>query len=1636
MISDIVEWQDRAKFMAEAHQQISQRLQGQVPEDLQQFIELFFHQYPINEFNGRAWQDVFGCVYGLWQFIQKHDKRTAKIKVFNPDLEEDAWLSSHTVVAVLQQDMPFLVDSIRMEFNRRNIAVHTVKSTLVKIQRDSKHQIKNISFPNTDSNKAAIKEALLFFEIDLHTDEKELKDIRSSLQDIIRQVETVVHSYADLSRQVSKTIESLESARSLNKHPNFEPTVDFMKWMQDGHFTFLGYCEYDLINEGEQSVLEENVDKRLGSISLTKEPPRRLEVDARYPGLIDFHSAEHLLVFAKSSERSQVHRSAYPDYVVVKRFDSQGEVCGESRFLGLYTSSVYSESPMSIPIIRDKVNYVLKKSGLDGSSHDGKLLRLILDTFPRDELFQNSDEQLYELATKVTQINERHRVRLFLRRGPYGKFVNGLVYVPRDLFNTEIRLKIQNIIGEAVGATEEQFTTYFSESILARVHLVFQVDPNNPTEWDENQLEQRVVNVIRSWEDHLRVVLTEGLGEEQGVRYLHQFKNAFPTAYREQYDVRAAMHDIQSVLSLNGSNDIAMSFYQPLGQDDHIVRFKVFRRNAAIELSDVIPVLENLGLRVIGEQPHKIHRNVEGNIEKTWMHDFELVYSLPVVIDVHAARNYFQDAFAAVWHNQADNDEFNRLVLGARLNWREVALLRAYAAYMKQTLFNFSQSSIAMALANHLNITRNLIAMFKGFFDPRVNQDTSQDRARIKRLTKKIEESLEGVDNLNEDRILRRYLELIGATVRTNFFQPDQNGNTKYYISLKFLPREIEGIPEPRPQFEIFVYSPRVEGVHLRGGPVARGGLRWSDRLEDYRTEVLGLVKAQQVKNSVIVPDGAKGGFVAKQLLPSFSRDEFLAEGIESYKIFISGLLDLTDNLVENAVQAPEQVIRRDGDDPYMVVAADKGTATFSDIANSLSLKYKHWLGDAFASGGSQGYDHKGMGITARGAWVSVQRHFREVGIDIQKQDFTVIGVGDMAGDVFGNGMLLSEHICLVAAFNHQHIFLDPNPDAAKSFEERQRLFDLPKSSWEDYHSELISKGGGLYSRSAKSISITPEVAARFDIKDKQLNPTALINALLKAPIDLLWNGGIGTYVKASTETHAQVGDKANDSLRVDAKELRCRVIGEGGNLGITQLARVEFALHGGACNTDFIDNAAGVDCSDHEVNIKILLNELVVSGDLTEKQRNRQLADMTDEVADLVLLNNYQQTQAISIAQFQSLQRMGEYRRLISALESEGRLKRHLEFIPSDEELNERSSNSQALTRPELAILMAYTKVKLKQAYSDSDLTDDPYINQMVEEPFPKVLVKKYREPLYQHRLRKEIVATQLANDIVNSLGITFVQRLTESTGSSPVAVAKAYVAARDIYQLREFRQGVEALDSKIPSELQLSLLSSMMRRVRRATRWFLRNRRSSISVEEEINQFRPVIEQISAALPNVLRGQARVDWDAEYNRLIDANIPENLAKTIAMPSNLYSGLGMVAAAMESGTNAVRAAEVFYVLGDKIQLHWFSNQISDVSVGSYWQAMARESFMDDLESQMRTLAVALIRLAGSDMDIENAVENWMQQFPDLTLRWRSMIAELQAAPGTDFAMFSVALRELLDLAQTAQHCESLEVISSESTGS
>ncbi len=1615
---------DREEFIFILEPEIEKRFGPFKNDAFSHFLRCYLMGFPLEEWVGREISDLGSFIYGQWLTIQHCPKDTPEVKVFNPSLDEQGWLCGRTVVAVLQRDMPFLVDSLRIGLQRKDMQIHVVYSCVMNIARDDNEVPVDVAsgqepVSELPENIKQSKEALIYIEISLHTDPSDLVDIKQSLEVILTDVSSAVDSYAEVREKLADGISSfisLNGKKGVRPEEDSDECVNFLQWLSESHFTFLGFREFDYIREEKKSGLAENLASRLGVFKQIDPKQNFIAEDNFNEGAKSFYNSEALICFSKSSTRCNVHRDVYPDYVVIKKLDSDGNITGELRFLGLYTYSVFSTSPKAIPILREKMQSLIEMSALDPGSHSGKHFIRVIENYPKEELFQSDIRSLFSNISNIATINERHVVRLILREDPFGSFVNCMVYIPRDVYSTRIRIKIEGILSSALSAERCDSMTFFSESILARAQFVFKVDPDFKNAIDIKKIESQILNLTKNWDEYLQTGLIDSHGEAVGISFFNKYKQAFPQGYQDNYDPRVAVSDISLLEELTPENPIAMHLYQPAGSEHYEVRFKVFHLNSPIELSDVVPILENLGLRVLGENPFKINMK---NGDVVWLNDFDLAFALKLNLDINSVRQNFELAFAKVWSGELESDPFNRLVLASRLNWREVSLLRAYAGYLKQITFNSTKEFIANTLVHHVDITRNLIALFKASFEPRLQKNHKSYEERTDRLRSKITKGLDEVTNLNEDLVLRRYLDMFNATLRTNYFQKSGDSD-KDYISIKFSPRDISGIPEPRPMFEIYVYSPRVEGVHLRGGKVARGGLRWSDRNQDFRTEVLGLVKAQQVKNAVIVPNGAKGGFVAKQLKKEWSRDEFFAEGINCYKIFIKGLLDITDNLVDGNIVPPEDVVRRDDDDPYLVVAADKGTATFSDIANEISIEYGHWLGDAFASGGSQGYDHKGMGITAKGAWVSVQRHFREKGIDVQSEDFTVVAVGDMAGDVFGNGMLLSEHICLVGAFNHLHIFVDPTPDSAKSFIERKRLFELPRSSWEDYDKALLSKGGGIFSRNAKSIAITPEMKTVFDINSNHLTPNELITAMLKSPVDLIWNGGIGTYVKASWESHADVGDKANDTLRVNGDDLRCRVFGEGGNLGLTQLARVEYSLNGGACNTDFIDNAAGVDCSDHEVNIKILLDEILANGDLTEKQRNELLAEMTDAVSDLVLQNNYRQTLSISLSEYEVDKRINEYRRFINFLESNGRLNRSLEFLPMDEEIIERVGRGKSLTRPELSVLISYAKVMLKEDLSATNIAENPYILQEIETAFPDQLRKKYSSKIYSHRLKKEIVVTQVANDLINNLGITSAHRLLETTGASISEIAEAYIVSRDVFKFEEMHHYIKSLDNKVGADFQADLMINMIRRVRRGTRWFLRNQRDGIGSLENVNTFKKGLEEIYQSVDTLAVGKAKEEWVASIAYLEEKGVSKNWLAELSMPSNLFSGLGIVKASQSSGKSLAEVTEVFYLLLEKLSLDWFASQISNVKVETYWQALARESFIEDLESQLRSLSESLLGIKNGE-SIEETIDNWHEQNHFLVDRWKSMVNEVQGSQLTDYAMFSVALKELFDLSQATE---------------
>jgi glutamate dehydrogenase len=1428
-----------------------------------------------------------------------------------------------------------------------------------------------------------------------------LGDVRAAVEDWPAMRQRARDIGAELGERPPPTAEAAAEAREL------------LAWMHDGHFTFLGYREYDIGSEGGEDVLRTVPGSGLGILREMDERPVSASFQQLPPRVRKLAREKNPLNLTKANSRATVHRPSYLDYVGVKRFDASGEVSGERRFLGLYTHTAYSASPWEIPVLRRKVQRVLERSELSKGSHDHKALIDILETYPRDELFQISEDELYEISLAILQLGERQRVRIFVRQDTFGRFFSCLVYLPRDRFNTDNRLRIQEILMEAFGGVNVDYTTRVSESVLASLHFVVYVEPGRAVEYDAAELEARVAAATRAWTDDLRDALFEQLGEERASPLFGRYGEAFPIAYREDFPARQAVLDINRIEMLDAGGDLAMSLYLPLASTSDHLAFKLVRSGKPILLSDVLPLLENMGVKVTDERPYEVRPR---DREPVWIYDFGLHHDEGAEFQADQVREIFQDTFARTWRGEAEDDGFNRLVLSAQLTAPEITVLRAIAKYLRQAGNTFSQDYMEETLAVHPGIARRLVELFRLRLDPVRFEDTD---AKARALEQAVEASIDAVENLDEDRILRSFLRVVRAAVRTNYFQTDADGRSKPYLSLKLDPELIPDLPEPRPLVEVFVYSPRVEAVHLRGGNVARGGIRWSDRREDFRTEVLGLMKAQTVKNAVIVPVGAKGGFVVKRPPAVGGRDALLAEVVACYSTFMRGLLDVTDTFVGGKAVPPPDVVRAD-DDPYLVVAADKGTATFSDIANAISAEYGFWLGDAFASGGSVGYDHKKIGITARGAWESIKRHFRALGTDIQSEDFTVAGIGDMSGDVFGNGMLLSRHIKLIGAFDHRHVFLDPDPDPAASFAERERLFRLPRSSWADYEPALISPGGGVFPRTAKSIPLSSQVRAALDVEATSLAPNEAIRALLRSPVDLLWNGGIGTYVKALEERHAEVGDKANDAVRVDAEELRCRVVGEGGNLGFTQRARIAYALSGGRIFMDAIDNSAGVDCSDHEVNIKILFNAIVADGDMTEKERNVLLAEMQDEVAALVLRHNYEQAQAISRSATLAASMVEVHERYIRALEQSGVLNRELEFLPSDDVLGERKATGQGLTTPEFAILLSYSKLALSRELLASDLPEDPYLSTELERYFPTPLRDRFRPQLHRHPLRREIIVSRVVNDLVNYAGTTFVFRLGDETGAGAADVARAYTAAREVFELRALWGEIEALDGRVAAETQLAMLLSSRVLLERSTRWLLRNRRRPLDIAATVSHFAPGATAVSEALPALLGPTEREVARDEVAKLEAAGVPPALVQQVVHLETLVPALDILEVADSAGVEVVSAAEVYFALGARLELHWLRDKIVALPRDTRWDAMARAALRDDVYAEQAALTAEVLRAGADRRSPGERVEVWLSQNQAPLERCMQVLADMRAAGPPDLARLSVALREVRNLINAA----------------
>ena len=1592
-------------------------------DDVKVLLHSYFRLVATEDLILREPAELAAIALGHKAFAQHRQVGTTSVRAFNPSTDVDGWESLHTVVQIVTDDMPFLVDSVVSALGGFDSGVHLIIHPQLNVARSMTGELDSVlaDGETTVANPAVGlgRESWMHLEIDRLPDAS-LTEVESRLRQVLGDVRAAVEDWPKMRAHALTIASELKSATPPGTDPHQAREVSrFLEWLAHNNFTFLGYREYALTHESGQDISRQVPGTGLGLLRADR--PKAGTGLALSPAASRAARDANILIVTKANSRATVHRDVYLDYISIKRFDARGECVGEQRFLGLYASAAYNDTIHDIPLLDRRAQQVLKETGLAPESHSGKDVLQILETYPRDELLQTGAEQLAEVATSVLHLQERRKAKLFLRRDEFGRFMSCLVYLPRDRYNTTVRLRIQAILLEAFGGDSIDNTTRVSESVLARLHFVVRMPSGvEIPDIDEEALERRVLDATRTWDEDLAEVLAGMRGAEGAARAMATYAKALPEAFKEDFDVERAAADLERIDALDESKSATSLhlYLDPNSEDAGERRFKLYRRSE-LSLTQVLPLFTHLGVEVADERPYEVPQ-ADGSLH---IYDFGLRapverWGSGAAVDKVVSR--FEDAFSAVWDGRAESDGFNALVLRAGLEWRQVVILRTVAKYLRQTRSTFSQDYVESALVTHSEIARRLVELFEVRFDPDAFADTEAGRgkraARQKTIVGHIKDDLEEVASLDHDRIVRALLGVILACLRTNFYQPDADGNDKSYVSLKLNPKKVLDLPAPRPMFEVWVYSPRVEGVHLRFGKVARGGLRWSDRREDFRTEVLGLVKAQMVKNAVIVPTGSKGGFYAKALPDvNLGRGPWLEEGIASYRTFICGMLDLTDNLIEGAVVAPSRVVRHDEDDTYLVVAADKGTAKFSDIANGISADYDYWLHDAFASGGSAGYDHKGMGITARGAWESVKRHFRELGLDTQTQEFTAVGVGDMSGDVFGNGMLLSKHIRLVAAFDHRHIFIDPEPDATTSYAERQRLFEMPGSSWGDYDASLLSTGGMVIDRAAKSVTLTAAMVSALGLRagTKTMTPAEVMKAILLAPVDLLWNGGIGTYVKAKSESHGEIGDRANDAIRVNGAAVRCRVIGEGGNLGMSQLGRIEAALAGVRVNTDAIDNSAGVDTSDHEVNIKILLTQLTRSGEMTMKRRNTLLASMTDDVADQVLRDNYEQNVLLGNARAQEHSMLAVHERLIHFLEEQGDLNRDLEFLPSDAEINRRQKDGLGLMSPEFAVLVAYAKLFLKNQLIDTSVPDDPWFDATLAEYFPTALRTKFAEQIGAHPLRREIITNSVVNSMINRGGITFAFRSGEETGASPEQVARAYVVCREVFDLSGFVRRVEATDNVISTDAQTMLYLEFRRLLDRAVRWFLTSRPPVLDIAAEVARFRPGISVYAERMPDVLVGSERTRLIRRARELQGKGIPEDLALTTAALLDAYSVLDCIEIAEDTGERLGDVVGVYFSTSETFSIDAMLTRVSALPRDDRWDALARGALRDDLYAVLDNLARSVLEVSEPQQSPQDRLAQWSERNADALNRARSALGGIERLSHAGIAALSVALRTL-----------------------
>ncbi len=1591
------------KLLTDLFSYIKKQLKGEQAETLVEFAKQYYQSVIFNDIEKLPVVDLYGAVLSHWnlafEFCSEH-----KVKVFNPTQEQHGWQSKHTIVEIVVGDMPFLLQSISMEVNRHGFTNHLVLHPVYLIKRDSKGKFLNFVAQNsTDSDVSA--ECLVHLEIDRQSDTAVINSLQKNLSRTLVDIRAATEDWQLCLDHMQAVINELTQNPDQNKQ--FRDEINFLQWLHSDHFVFLAYREYEFVTEEKNIGFKAIPSTGLGLLrdSIVSVPDDVITPISEQT--FKAINTKQPLVITKATSKSTVHRPVFMDYIGIKQYNPQGDVIGEKRFLGLYSSTAYFCLLNEIPLISTKIKQLQNNFSFKRGSHRARALLFTLQSLPRDEIFQADLDSLINITEGMLQLQQSQRVRVFIRYDLYGHFASLLVFVPRDRYYTETRKKIECILRRIFKAENVEFSVQLSESILARLHFIIHSAKGCCINYDPVEIEEQIIDVLTDWGDNLKKELGGVHGEALGNELFTRYYDGFSAAYKEDVTCRTALLDIDKVEYLISTGFKAESIlYSPLTAiEKKTLRFKLFSKGQA-SLSKSLPMLENMGVKVCDERPYEIIKKDCSDV--FWMHDFGLVLDLDIAsLDLMNLKPCFEETFEQCWFGKIENDGFNQLVLRAGISWQEVNIFRAYYFYLRQIGNTFSQVYVETTLAKNPEVVRLLIHYFIQRFDPSLKQQDNSSQE----LHQTIEQAIDKVKSLDEDRILRRYLNLVQAAVRTNYFKQPTDEQGIPYFSTKFESSKIIDIPSPVPYFEIFVYSPRIEGIHLRGGAVARGGLRWSDRQEDYRTEILGLMKAQMTKNAVIVPTGAKGGFIVKRLEDSLSYEQKSKEVIACYQILIRGLLDITDNQVAGEIIKPKLTVCYDQDDPYLVVAADKGTAKFSDYANTLSINYGFWLGDAYASGGSVGYDHKAMGITARGAWESVKHHFNALGFKYWEKPFTVIGIGGMMGDVFGNGMLLSQQIKLVGAFDHQYIFLDPDPDPEQSFKERQRLFVLPKPKWSDYDKALLSKGGGVYSRNLKIIHLSPQAKQRLNIHNDSVTPHELIKILLSAPVDLLWNGGIGTYVKASDELNINVGDRANDAVRINGSDLRCKLVGEGGNLGFTQAGRIEYALQGGRINTDSIDNSAGVDCSDHEVNIKILLDSLVMQSDLTEKQRNKLLESMTEQVGALVLKHNYYQNRAISMIEKNSIKGLNDLQWLIEILEKIGHLDRGLEVIPDNEELQQRYQQGLGLVRPEISVLLAYSKQVLKQKLIlELEGLDDFLFQHELMQYFPVQLQDTYPEQIKLHCLAAEIVANGLVNDFVNHMGMVLAFRLIEETGCTIVSVLNVYKQVCHVFAITDLWCQIEKAHLSLGGELEAELFREVRKIIERAMLWFLSHDQEELETQLYVNG----ISEIKNDLASFISEPANQAISHKVKEFVSEGDPESVVFNVATLDVLYLCLDVIWLNNKTNCPLYDCSQVFFSLMRELDLLWLRDKISCLPDKTVWESLAKRSAREEFNSVCSHLSLATLEEEGEAM--ADKVDKWLSNANNPIIRYKKLLALVHSGDEIELEKVTVLLKELRSL--------------------